>query len=95
MKNIFGLMANRFHIFLSPMEISPENVEKVILASCVLHNLLRRKKLSLRYTPSGSFDSEDIECGRKIPGSWRLNGADEIMHSVNVVGSNSHFQNCK
>ena len=90
----FSILANRFRIFLSPMEISQENVEKVTLASCVLHNFLR-KKSPLRYTPAGCFDSEDIEPGRIIRGSWRLNGADESIHSVNVVGSNNHSQNCK
>ena len=67
-ENVCGIMANRFRIFLSPMEISPENVDKVTVASCVLHNFLH-KKLSLRYTAGGSFDSEDIESGRIIPGS--------------------------
>ena len=87
-------MANRFCIFLSTMEISPENVENVTLQICVLHKFLR-KKLPLRYTPAGSFGSEDIESGYIIPGSYRLNGSDESMHSVNVVGSNNHSQNCK
>ena len=62
MEKFFGIMANRLRIFLSPMEISPKNIEKVTLASCVLHNFLR-KKFSLRYTPTGSFDNEDIESG--------------------------------
>ena len=92
-KNVFGIMANKF-LFLSSMEISPENVEKVTLASCVLQNILR-KKSPLKYTAAGSFDSEDIESGRKIPRSWSLNGTDESMYSVNVVGSNNHSQNCK
>ena len=93
-------MENRFRVFLSPMEISPRNVEKVNLASCVLHNFLR-KKSPLKYTPAGSFDNEDIESRRIIPGSWRLNGADESnradesMHSVNIAGSKNHSQNCK
>ena len=39
-ENVFGIMANRFQIFLTAMEISPENVEKVTPASCVLHNFL-------------------------------------------------------
>ena len=86
-------MPNIF-LFLSPMETSPENVEKVTLDSCVLQNILR-KKSPLKYTSYGSFDSEDIESGRIIPGNWRLNRADESMYSVNVVGCNNHFQNCK
>ena len=61
MEKVFGIMANRFCIFLSPMEISPENVENVTLQICALHKFLRKK--SLRYTPAGSFGSEDIERG--------------------------------
>ena len=96
MEKFFGIMANRLRIFLSPMEISPKNIEKVTLASCVLHNFLR-KKFSLRYTPTGSFDNEDIQSGWIIPESWRLNvnGVDKSIHSVNVVDSNNHSQNCK
>ena len=93
-ENVFGRTANRFRIFLSPMEIWPENVKKVPLASCVLHNFLL-KKWPLRYTPAGSFDSEEIESGRIILGRWRFNGVDESMPSVSIVGSNNHSQNCK
>ena len=34
-ENAFGILTNRFRIFLSPMLLSPENVEKITLASCV------------------------------------------------------------
>eukprot|EP00795_Rhopilema_esculentum_P011148 gene11148-20032_t len=42
-ENAFGILANRFRVFLSPLMISPENAEKVVLASCVLHNFLRER----------------------------------------------------
>lgn len=43
-ENAFGIMANRFRVFLSPMQLNPENVEKVTLAGCILHNFLRERK---------------------------------------------------
>ena len=59
-ENVLGVLASRFRIFLSPMSISPKTPEKVVLASCVLHNYLRTK-LPLRYTPNGSFEKVNSE----------------------------------
>ena len=67
---VFGILACRFRIFLSPMSISPKNAEKVVLASCVLHNYLRTK-IPLRYTPNGSFDNVHSENETVQPGSRR------------------------
>lgn len=39
-ENAFGIMASRFRIFRKPMCISPENADRVIKASTVLHNYL-------------------------------------------------------
>ena len=93
-ENAFGILANRFRVFLSPMLLSPENVEKVVLASCALHNFLREKS-PLRYTPPEIFDGEDQETGRIIPGSWRSNGENKVFHSVNFSGSNNYNRQSK
>ena len=69
-ENAFGILGNRFGIFSSAMQLSPENVEKVTLASCVLHNFLREKSPA-SYTPPGSLDTEDIESGDVQQGEWR------------------------
>ena len=61
-ENAFGTLGNRFGIFLSAMELSPENVEKVTLDGCVLHNFLREKPPA-SYTPPGSGDVQH--------GDWR------------------------
>ena len=50
------------------MHLAPENVEKVTLASCVLHNVLCAKAPA-RYIPSGSFNREDEHRGRVIGGN--------------------------
>jgi hypothetical protein len=40
-ENAFGIMANRFRVMLHPICLRPEKVDGVILASCVMHNMLR------------------------------------------------------
>ena len=66
-KNVFGTLANRFRIFLSPILLSPENTEILTLACCTLHNFLH-DKAPLRYTSPGSFNVENLERG---VATWR------------------------
>ncbi|XP_064469243.1 uncharacterized protein LOC135383875 [Ornithodoros turicata] len=64
-ENAFGILANRWRIFLRVINLSPENVENVVLASCVLHNYLLNRRL---LTEEG--DTPD-EFGHFRRGSWR------------------------
>ena len=91
-ENAFGILANRFRVFLSPILLSPENVEKITLASCVLHNFLRDKNPS-RYTPPGSLDAENIESGTINEGQWR--SENEGMRSIGNTGSNNYRVDAK
>ena len=69
-ENAFGILANRFRVFLSPILLSPEKVEAIILAACALHNFLRARKPK-QYFPPGSLDCEDIGLGVVQRGDWR------------------------
>lgn len=70
-ENAFGIMANKFCIFQSAINLHPQKVEKIVLACTALHNLLRREHPSF-YTPTGSLDKENIADGVVTPGSWRV-----------------------
>ncbi len=71
-ENAFGILTNRFRVFLSPIRLSPEKVETIVLACCTLHNYLRSKNTSRNvYTPPGSFDNENTDTGSVTPGTWR------------------------
>nr|CAI5842890.1 unnamed protein product [Callosobruchus analis] len=71
-ENAFGIMASVFRVFRKPMQLKVDNVEKITKACVYLHNYLRKSKTSRSlYTPSGSFDNEDLENGTIIPGTWR------------------------
>ena len=77
-------------VFLSPIQLSPENVIKITLAGCALHYFLREKLP--RYTPSGSLD-RDLERDKIIPGDWRTSGTE--MQSVSVLSSNNYTRSAK
>lgn len=67
-ENVFGILANRFRVFLSTMQLSPKKVQTVTLAACVLHNFLRTETMGT-YMPTNSVDRE--ENGVLAHGSWR------------------------
>ena len=42
-ENAFGIIASRFRVLFSPMNLNPTKVEKIVLACTVLHNFLWRR----------------------------------------------------
>jgi hypothetical protein len=52
----------RFGIFKTHINIQLDNIKDVVMASCALHNFLRRISPDT-YTPSECFDIEDLENG--------------------------------
>ena len=53
-ENLFGIFANRFRVFRSPVNLCPSKVEEIVLASCVLHNYL-----ATTTDATGAHDSVD------------------------------------
>lgn len=51
--------------------MQPKKVERVVLACVHLHNFLRSSSSKQNYNPPGTFDSEDLDSGTVIEGSWR------------------------
>ena len=40
-ENAFGILAQKFRVFAHRLHLIPDNVDRVVKASCVLHNFLR------------------------------------------------------
>lgn len=57
---------NRFRVLHSCICLKPERIESVVMACCVLHNLLR-----IRRPGCGGADTEEPVTHEVIPGSWR------------------------
>ena len=91
-ENAFGILANRFRLFLSSILLEPEIVEKITVASCALHNFLR-EKIPLQYSPPGTFDSENLENRSTQNGEWRNNL--ESLQSIRVSASNNYTTDAK
>lgn len=80
-ENAFGILASRFRIFHTEINMGVDKIDYLIMASCILHNFLRRNNRA-SYTPIGSLDTEDIDSKKLIPGEWRQNPT--ALHSLQV-----------
>lgn len=76
-ENAFGILAQRWRIFLKPIKATVKNVENYTLACLALHNYLRLTE-NARYTPAGFLDSEDRD-ENIVPGDWRQNIPSESL----------------
>ena len=58
----------RFRCLLTTMHQSPSNVETIVMAACVLHNLIR-----LRNPAEANLEGDSVDPATNdiIPGSWR------------------------
>ena len=70
-ENVFGILANRFEVFMQPIALAPTIVESLVLACAAMHNYLRIH-IGARavYSPSGSSDCENTDTGEIQPGNW-------------------------
>lgn len=62
-ENAFGILANRFRVLHTPICLRPDRVEPLIMAACVLHNMLRNVILD--------GDTEDPATHDMTDGPWR------------------------
>nr|CAI5840206.1 unnamed protein product [Callosobruchus analis] len=69
-ENAFGILANRFRVFHTEINMDPNKIDFVVLAAGVLHNFLRKHARS-SYTPANSFDQEILDTGEIVHGEWR------------------------
>lgn len=72
-ENAFGILANRFRIFINPIALSPEKVEVITVTSCIIHNYLRSKSTEV-YSQPTIMDHENLLTHEVMPGEWRKDG---------------------
>ena len=63
-ENAFGMLAARFRLFLTTINVLPQTVEKLVLTACILHNMLRNRCPNMYPLP-------DID--HALPTTWHLN----------------------
>lgn len=77
-ENAFGILAQRFQVLLSTIQLEPDNVRCIVEACICLHNLMR-----VRYPGQQNvlLDRED-NLHNIIPGAWRENVNMQEVESV-------------
>lgn len=79
-ENAFGIMAARFRVMRSPINLDAAKTRKVTIAVCALHNyLITRNKAN--YAPPTAFDRYS-ENGELIQGSWRAEIQQNTLFSA-------------
>ena len=75
-ENAFGILANRFRVFLAPINLHPTKVEKIVLASVAVHIFLLKENssdysdssVSLSSASSGTESHQLMPLGPKVEG---------------------------
>lgn len=90
-ENAFGILANRFRVFLHIIPLDPDKVERIVLAACCLHNFLREHDSA--QNNDGLLDSEDTSTGRLTEGTWRTESAFHTWHHLarNVQNRSTNY----
>jgi len=57
-ENAFGILAQKFRIFKRNIKSSPENVDYIISAACVLHNFIRQRNYKSAYQTKNTITAE-------------------------------------
>ena len=76
-ENAFGIMANRFRVFQTTINLKPDKVESIVLAACCLHNYLRDRTTT---TTTTRIAPEEIE------------GSDNVCPSMTSIQA-THSRN--
>jgi hypothetical protein len=89
-ENAFGMLAQRFQVFLTTMQHNPETIQLIVKACMLLHNLMRTRYPTLQ---NQDLDREENLNRDLVPGAWRqgVNLADTIA----VAGPNAATREAK
>ena len=60
-ENAFGIMTSRFRVLSSEIDLEPKKVDKIVLACCVLSNLLLKEKKSLSIQNESRVEIKNLE----------------------------------
>lgn len=90
-ENAFGILSTRFRVFHTEINIKPEKIDYIVLASCCLHNLLKRKEKA-NYLPTRALVTEDLDFGRVEYGDLNL---DNPLNSLQQGHGRNVCENAK
>ena len=91
-ENLFGIMANRWRIFFTTINLEPKYVEDIIFTALILHNMLLNSTKSRNVYRPPSFVDTVLENGEILEGEWRENS--ESLDSLQVPHTGHNASMC-
>lgn len=85
-ENVFGILAACFRIFHTAINLELEHIDKIVKATCALHNYLMAT-VNHAYAPPDSLDSEDIENGTIRVGLTSQNSNMSSLQRSRIAGN--------
>ena len=81
-ENLFGILANRWRIYFTIINLEPKIFKDVVLTTLILHKMLiRRTDLLNVYRPASLVDHVD-ENGYLTEGEWRTDITGQIFYPL-------------
>ena len=77
-ENLFGILANRWRIFLTTINLEPKHVENIVLSALALHNMLIKNPA---YRPGNLADTL-LEDGEVLEGEWLDNVVTDSFYPL-------------
>ena len=81
-ENAFGVLANRFRIFMHPIAVESSKIEVIVMVTVSLHNFLR-KRLGTSTTYMPSYDNENLPTEEIEFGEWRKGSTSAMVPLLN------------
>ena len=88
-ENTFGILANRWRVYYSAMQVGPTAAKSIVLATLSLHNYLRKSQSRTAYSPVGLVDQITPD-GTIVPGNWRDERGSNYLRNFNVKRSGNN-----
>lgn len=89
MENSFGILANRFQVLQTDINLSVDKVQSVVLACCVLHNFIKSKDGTSYMT---GLDNENTDMITLNEGEWRQNSYITGLEKNNRKSANEAIE---
>lgn len=86
-ENLFGILANRWRIYFTIINLDPKHVENIIFTTLILHNMLIKSSFSANVYRPAFFADTILENGEIVAGEWRDNQSNDSLYELQVPRS--------
>lgn len=88
-ENAFGILVSKFRVYEKPIPLRPQVVDKIVRATCAIHNW-QRKTAPQQYVQPQLVDQENVDSGVYQPGTWRSVNAGGLIDAKLQATSNNY-----